>query len=248
MKLSPKTLGRLIALAIFLLRACCRIRLHNDPRPALRAKSQTYIFSVLHAHQVAAVIHGERGTGAMVSNSDDGQLLIPALRIRGIIPIRGSNRGKISGDKGGLAAIEALVKHIQAGSPGYIAVDGPRGPRNHVHKGVAALSKQTGAAVLNLAAIPSRRWVFTHAWDRFQVPKPFSTLHGYFAEPIFPRDGESVEEYRKRIEASLNALELQHDSEEAVLAQASTKKRAETHMHALQKNAQPLTPSERQTD
>lgn len=210
MKLSTKASGWLIALAVLILRACCRIRLHNDPRPGLRAKSQVYTYSVLHSHQIAAVIDGERGTGAMVSRSDDGELLVPCLWMCGIVPIRGSNRRK-SGDKGGMAAIEALIVHIDGGSPGYLAVDGPRGPRNHVHKGIAVLSQRTGAAVINMVAVPTSRWIFTKAWDRFQIPKPFSTIHGYFAEPLFYREGEGVEEYRKRIEISLNALELKYD-------------------------------------
>jgi lysophospholipid acyltransferase (LPLAT)-like uncharacterized protein len=181
---------------------------------------------VLHCHQISAVIQGERGTGAMVSRSADGQLLIPCLRVRGIVPIRGSNRRK-SSDKGGLDAIEALVVHVEGGSPGYLAVDGPKGPRNRVHKGIAVLSQRTGAAVVNLVAVPSRRWIFTHAWDRFQIPKPFATIHGYFGEPIFPCEGESVEQYRKRIETALNELEQKHDSIEAGLAAAATLLRRE---------------------
>jgi lysophospholipid acyltransferase (LPLAT)-like uncharacterized protein len=198
----------------------------------LRAKSQCYAYSVLHSHQIAAVIHGEPGTGAMVSRSEDGELLIPCLTVRGIIPIRGSNRHKNGNDKGGLAAIDALVEHVAGGAPGYLAVDGPRGPRNRVHKGIAVLSQRTGAAVINLVAVPSRRWIFTKAWDRFQIPKPFSTLHGYFAEPIFPCDDESVEQYRKRIETSLNDLERKHDPIEWELAAAATLRRQEAKAEA----------------
>jgi lysophospholipid acyltransferase (LPLAT)-like uncharacterized protein len=209
---------------VLILRACCRIRLHNDPRPALRAKSQAYTYSVLHCHQIAAVIDSERGTGAMVSRSADGELLIPCLRVRGIVPIRGSNRRK-TGDKGGLDAIDALVEHVAAGAPGYLAVDGPNGPRNRVHKGIAVLSQRTGAAVVNMVAVPSRRWIFTRAWDRFQIPKPFATIDGYFGEPIFPREDESVEQYRKRIETALTELEQKHDPAEAGIAAAATERR-----------------------
>ncbi|MHB9047313.1 MAG: lysophospholipid acyltransferase family protein, partial [Pirellulales bacterium] len=132
------------------------------------------------------------------------------------------NRRK-NGDKGGLAAVDALVKHVAGGAPGYLAVDGPRGPRNRVHKGIAMLSQRTGAAVVNLVAVPSRRWIFTRAWDRFQIPKPFATIHGYFGEPLFPRKGESVEQYRRRIETALNELERKHDPTEAELAGAATR-------------------------
>ena len=224
MKNSTAVFGWVIAIAVFLLRACCRIRLHNDPRGNLRASSHAYVYSVLHSHQIATVIQGEVGTGAMVSRSDDGELLIPCLWLRGIVPIRGSNRHK-TGDKGGLAAIEAMIVHVDGGAPGYLAVDGPRGPRNRVHKGIAVLSQRTGAAVINLVAVPSRRWIFTRAWDRFQIPKPFTVIHGYFSEPLFPQEDESVELYRKRIEISLNDLERKHDPIECDLAAAATLRR-----------------------
>lgn len=224
MRLATVVSSWFIAIAVLVLRASCRIRLRNDPRPKMRAASQAYVYSVLHSHQIAAVIDGERGTGAMVSRSDDGELLIPALWLCGIVPIRGSNRRRdgAGNNKGGLAAIDALVEHISGGAPGYLAVDGPRGPRNHVHKGVAVLSQRTGAAVLNMVAVPARRWIFARAWDRFQIPKPFTTIHGYFGEPIFPRADEGVEEYRKRIETSLNDLERKHDPIEFALAAAAT--------------------------
>ena len=224
MKLSTAVSGWFIALAVIILRATCRIRLHQDPRPDLRKNVQAYVYSVLHSHQIAAVIDGERGTGAMVSRSDDGELLVPCLWICGIVPIRGSNRRK-SGDKGGLAAIESLIEHIAGGAPGYLAVDGPRGPRNRVHKGIAVLSQRTGAAVVNMVAVPSHRWIFTHAWDRFQIPKPFATIHGYFGEPIFPCEGEGVEQYRKRIEIALNDLERKHDPIESQLSATATTRR-----------------------
>jgi hypothetical protein len=53
----------------------------------LRARLQPYAYTVLHAQQIAAIIGGEHGTGAMVLRSSDGGLLIPSLRVRGIVPI-----------------------------------------------------------------------------------------------------------------------------------------------------------------
>jgi hypothetical protein len=202
------------AVAIVLLRWSVRIRRHNDPRPLLRANAQPYIYSILHAHQVSAIIDGERGTGAMVSKSDDGGIIIPSLIARGIVPVRGSSNYE-GRDRGGRAAFTALIEHVQRGAPAYLAVDGPRGPRNRVHKGIALLSQKTGAAVLNIVPVPSRRWILAKAWDRLQIPQPFATIDVYFSKPIFPLDGEDVEEYRARIERDLNRLELASDPGEA---------------------------------
>jgi lysophospholipid acyltransferase (LPLAT)-like uncharacterized protein len=207
----------LAAIAIVLLRATCRIRRFGDPRPALRSKSQAYAYSVLHAHQVCAIIDGEAGTGAMVSRSADGGLIVPSLRARGIVPVRGSTDDGQT-DKGGRTAFLALVAHVRGGAPAYFAVDGPRGPRNHVQSGIALLSLKTGAAVLNIVAVPARRWILSGAWDRMQIPKPFTTINVYFGEPIVPRADEAVEAYRERIEKALSDLERLHDPSEAALA------------------------------
>ncbi len=172
----------------------------------------------MHAHQVAAIVDSERGTGAMVSRSLDGQMIVPALRVRGVIPVRGSGgKGRGTG-RGGREALDALIDHVKGGRPAYLAVDGPRGPRGHVHKGVAVMARQCDAAVLLLVAVPSKRWILTRSWDRLQIPKPFSRIEGYFAKPILPSGEETAEQLRLRIETALRELEERVDPDEAHIA------------------------------
>ena len=204
----------LLALVMLVLRATCRVSIHDDPRLHLSASAESYAYSILHAHQVSAAIGREKGTAAMVSQSADGQLLLAGFWALGIKAIRGSNRSQ-NHDKGGRSALNQLITHVLNGSPAYLAVDGPRGPRNHVRKGIALLSRKTGAAVLNVVAVPSRRWILRGAWDRLQIPQPFCRIDAYFAEPLRPRGTETVEQYRRRIETSLNELEVNHDPAEA---------------------------------
>jgi len=205
----------LLALAMMILWATCRVRVHNDPRKKLKAAGIPYAFSILHAHQVSAAINREPGTAAMVSQSDDGALLVPGFWALRIKVIRGSSGGKQKRDKGGRAALKQLTDYVQTGHPAYLAVDGPRGPRNHVRKGIAVLSREADAAVLNVCVIAQRRWILSGIWDRLQIPKPFTRIDGYFAEPLMAQQGESIEQYRRRIEASLNDLEIKHDPAEA---------------------------------
>src|SRR5690606_32055902 len=80
---------------------------------------------------------------------------------------------------------------------------------------IAVLSHKTGATVLNVIAVPSRRWILHKSWDRLQIPMPFCRIDAWFAEPITPRVGEGVEAYRKRIEESLNRLERSSDRGES---------------------------------
>ena len=219
------------ALVILVLKMSCRVRFHDDPRSALRRAGTPYAYSVLHAHQLATVVGGEPGTTAMVSRSHDGELLIPSLRVARVVPVRGSSR-KEGRDKGGRTALDVLIEHVARGGPAYLAVDGPRGPRNTINVGIALLSQKIGAAVLNTAAVPTRRWILTGTWDRMQIPRPFSTIHGYFSEPIFPLENESLEDYRQRIEDDLNALEQKHDAQEARVARAATAHRIERRAQA----------------
>lgn len=221
-----KLISYAAAAAIFVLRLTCRIRLHGDPRPSLRDRKQRYVYAVLHAHQVSAIIDGERGTGAMVSQSGDGEIIVPALKIRGIIPVRGSGgRGQRRG-RGGLAALEALIAHVVGGRPAYLAVDGPRGPRGRVQRGIVRLARESEAAVVCLVPIPTKRWILRKAWDRLQIPKPFSRIDGYFAEPITLLPGESDEQFRRRIEQALYELERAHDPNQASPPAVHTERRA----------------------
>ncbi len=201
-----------IAGYILLLRRTCRVRFDNDRREEFRSDKQNYLFSFLHAHQIAITIYGEPGTAAMVSRSADGQLIVPALQVSGCIPVRGS-KWRAWSNKGGREAVDELTAHVIGGRPAAIAVDGPRGPRGRVHKGIAAISQNTGAIVLNAVAIPSRRIVFPRTWDRLQIPLPFCTIRGNFADPIYPVVGEKLEIYRQRIECSLAELEQRVDSQ-----------------------------------
>lgn len=214
MKLPTKILAWPLAAAMLVLRATCRVRLHADPRLQLRAESEPYVYAVMHAHQISMAINREHGTAAMVSRSADGDLLIPGFRALGIVPIRGSNRttGK---DRGGRLALDALILHVAGNSPALLAVDGPRGPRNRVRKGIAVLSQQSGAAVLNVIAVPSRRWILRKSWDRLQIPMPFCRIDAYFAAPLRSGSNEGVEPFRRRIEESLNELEAMWDPTEA---------------------------------
>ncbi len=203
----------ILALVILLLRATCRVSVHNDPREKLRAAAEPYAYSVLHAHQVSAAINREPGTAAMVSQSADGELLLPGFWALGITAIRGSNRRQ-GQDKGGRSALHQLAAHVTSGYPAILAVDGPRGPRNHVRKGIAVLSRESSSAVLNVVVVPSRRWILSGTWDRLQIPLPFCRIDAHFGEPLRPRDGETVEEYRRRIQTSLNELEAKYDADE----------------------------------
>ena len=148
----------------------------------------------------------------MVSRSKDGQIIVPALKANGHVPVRGSAG---SSEKGGASALKALIEYNDVGKPVILTVDGPRGPRGSVHKGIGVLAKKSGAGVLVVLTVPRRRIVMKSAWDRFQFPIPFSTINAYFSEPMFPSRGERMEDFAKRIESELARLEALYDPQES---------------------------------
>ena len=221
MRLLRIALGWILGLFLVCWRLTCRYRVENDPRPRLRELGGAYIYSLLHAHQVAAVfVNDERQLAAMVSRSRDGDLLAPSLALRRVKAARGSTR-RDGRDKGGTTALRELSRLVLAGIPVLFAVDGPRGPRSYVNRGVATLSLQTGAPILPALVLPSRRWFFSKAWDRFQIPKPFCSIRLIFGEPIMAHDNEDSEALRQRVSQAMNALERKYDPDEAQRALGS---------------------------
>jgi hypothetical protein len=195
-----------------LLRWSCRLQRFNDPRAGLQREGRGCLFGALHAHQLAITVYAEPGTGAMVSRSKDGDLIARVLEHQGVVPIRGSGGPR---RKGGATAWRAMFNHLQTGRPGFLAVDGPKGPRGVVHPGIAMLAQKTNTPVVPLSFVPSRRIIVTRAWDRIQIPLPFCRIEAHFGDPVEPRQGESVAEFALRIQQALWQLERDTDPSEA---------------------------------
>jgi lysophospholipid acyltransferase (LPLAT)-like uncharacterized protein len=214
----------LVAFYTLIVRWTCRLRVHNDPRAEMTKAGIPHVFAALHAHQIAAMVSADPGTGAMVSRSQDGQIIVPALRANGHVPVRGSS-GK--SDKGGATALKALIEYLGVGKPVILAVDGPRGPRGNVHKGIGVLARKSGAGVLPVLVITNRRYILKNTWDRLQLPLPFGKIEAFFAPPMYQNKGEKLDDFAQRIQNQLARLEQQHDPAEAghVLPHASSTNR-----------------------
>ena len=204
----------LAGVLLWLFHRTCHYEMVDDPRPTLRAEGRSYVMAIRHAHQLGAVLaNDEPRLVAMVSRSADGDLLVPSLRLRRIEIVRGSNRSTLR-DKGGRLALTELSRWVRQGVPAVIAVDGPKGPRNAVRLGAVSLARETGAALLPLVVIPSRRSILARTWDRFQIPWPFSRIRVCFGTPILPA-GDDANALRRGVAAELDALERRQDPDEA---------------------------------
>ncbi|MEZ4273208.1 MAG: DUF374 domain-containing protein [Myxococcota bacterium] len=211
-KLLRYFVGTMAALWVHCLRLTCRFHIVDDPRLALRRQGLPYVVGMLHAHQIACLmaLKEKRGGYGLVSRSADGDYTVPLILSRGVKPIRGST-SKNGRSKGGAEALVALREGLAQGIPCYISVDGPRGPRGHVHRGIAQLAIDSGAPIILGVFIPARRWVLRSTWDRFQIAKPFTRISVHFVT-LRVRSGESLELLRQRIADSLRDLEHRFDS------------------------------------
>ncbi len=211
--------GWIAAILLVVWRSTMRFSYVDDPRPALREQGKGGAIAFLHAHQIAGVMGvDDRHVRVMVSHSRDGDLLIPSLRCRGISYVRGSSR-KRGVDKGGQSALAELGECTRERGFALLAIDGPQGPRNEVHRGVASLAVENDAPILPVIILPTRRWIVKGTWDRLQIPVPFSRITFHWGAPIWP-DGRDIEELRTLTAGALREIEERQDPEEAAFCHA----------------------------
>lgn len=209
--LMNRVLGWLIALTMLAVRLTCRRRVHNDRRQEVLDSGKTYIYGQLHAHQIAAGMFGEAGTVAMVSRSSDGDIVAPMLKIFRKQLVRGSS-GRSS--KGGASALQQMIRKVRDGHRGVIAVDGPRGPRGSVQKGIGFAAKKSGMPVMPVILVPNRRLILTKAWDRLQIPMPFCRVDVYFGDPISVGPDDDLAAFAATLGSVLHDLEAKYDPAE----------------------------------
>ena len=218
MKLIRTLFAWATAALMLLWRFTCRYSIVDDPRPTLRMAQRPYVYALLHAHQLAAVfINDEPLMAAMVSRSDDGDLLVPALKLRRVIAVRGSTR-KQGRDKGGREALTELGHLVAQRIPALLAIDGPRGPRNYVNRGITDIARETHAIILPVVVVPSRRWELSRTWDRFQIPKPFSRIEMRFGTPIDLTNTNPEHDETTRQHISRNLVSLENAANQPTLA------------------------------
>ncbi|WP_370337370.1 lysophospholipid acyltransferase family protein [Parvularcula marina] len=154
----------------------------------------------------------------LVSEHRDGEVIARIVRQFGLEVRRGSaaDPRKPEKNKGGAAALRALKKAMDEGYTVGITPDGPRGPRQRAHAGIAQLSRLTGAPIVPIAYSVKRGKTFS-SWDRFLLPFPLPFSRGIFVfgDPILPVEGRNTdpEWLRQRVEDELNRITEKADRE-----------------------------------
>ena len=93
-----------------------------------------------------------------------------------------------------------LRREMSEGKDAGFTPDGPRGPRYGLQAGVVKMAQASGAPIIPMRLENSKAWRLK-TWDRFCIPKPFSTLTVTLGDPIeVPRRGEDEKFEKIRVD------------------------------------------------
>ncbi|MBX2879734.1 MAG: lysophospholipid acyltransferase family protein [Granulosicoccus sp.] len=158
----------------------CRIRdvLQREHLNAVIESDQAFIPCYWHQQQLFCVrllldvrtTSKKLNLGYLISPSADGNIATRMFANQGVHIIRGS------ATRGGAQALREIYTAIrqQNVSP-IITPDGPTGPIFQCKPGVAMIAHLGQAPIVPLAYAASNYWQL-RSWDRFVIPRPFSTI------------------------------------------------------------------------
>lgn len=169
-----------------------------------RAKeiSEKVIYAFWHSRLLGlCYAHRFQKVGIMVSKSFDGEWISRLVTKIGYRVYRGS------ASKDGAAGLLELIKNMPDGDLA-LTVDGPRGPAEKVKYGVIILAAKSGLPVVPITVLTKRAWRLK-TWDRFILPKPFSTITILRGPHLLvpPHIGkEDFKNYKLKIEKAIEEL------------------------------------------
>ena len=118
----------------------------------------------------------------LISQSRDGDFIDTVAKHIGFPhSIRGAY-----GRGGGEAAIK--IQSLLKEKKGHLVclMDGPKGPKHQVKKGIVGLAFQTNTPIIPVAGVSPHHWFkFNSAWDAFEVPSIFNPIHLAFGQPYY---------------------------------------------------------------
>ena len=76
------------------------------------------------------------------------------------------------------------------------------------------LSQKTSIPLVPVGISYSKKWILKKAWDKFEIPKPFSKVKIFLGEPIIIKGEEDLDKYTEIVENGINKLNIGRVSEE----------------------------------
>jgi lysophospholipid acyltransferase (LPLAT)-like uncharacterized protein len=172
--------------------------------PYLGPTAKRYLACLWHDQIVLTLFVGRgRDAAGLVSKHQDGSFVAETMRLRGVLPVRGSTQ------RGGAEAMRQMLdvardRHIA------ITVDGPRGPRHRVKPGIVFLAAHSGRPIVPVIYTCRRGWRIRGNWTDMLLPRPFTTIIAVGGPPVcVPPDinRRQQDEYIRHLEERMQALE-----------------------------------------
>ncbi|SFV68714.1 Protein of unknown function DUF374 [hydrothermal vent metagenome] len=132
----------------------------------------TWHGELLMTPQAYRKIHPKHKASAIISAHFDGALIAGTLKFLKIRSLRGSSR------KGAKQVLLQAFKSIKLGEEVLITPDGPKGPRHTMNDGAVGIAIKSKLPIFVMSFQASSYWQLK-SWDKFIIPKPFSTLDFY---------------------------------------------------------------------
>jgi lysophospholipid acyltransferase (LPLAT)-like uncharacterized protein len=145
----------------------------------------------------------------MVSKSDLGEVMAFIVRRMGFVPVRGGS-SMAGGD-----ALADVINYIRSHKKILfgITVDGSRGPKYKVKKGVIVVAKESGVPIYPVKTCAKRK-LFLPTWDSTLIPLPFNEFAYFIGDPVHvPPDAslDVIEAKRQELENALMRLTKRAD-------------------------------------
>lgn len=163
-----------LRIAIWLWMRTLRYRISDESRAALTDISEPTVLIFWHNRlliisEIFQRYRRRRHAYALISASKDGAWLAAFCALFRVRNARGSSSRR------GSAALKELLTRLSSGNDAVVTPDGPRGPMYSFKPGAAALVQRSQARVLLIGSRSPRAWRLK-SWDRFIIPRPFSTV------------------------------------------------------------------------
>lgn len=202
------TVGRALMTGLL---STVRFRVEGEERlTRFTDRGEPVIFTLWHGRLLPLTYyHRDRGITAIISQSEDGEYIARVVEGWGYHTVRGST------SRGGSMALRGLMEAARNGRSLAITPDGPRGPRQELQPGVITVARMTGLPIIPLSGGCTRAW-WPGSWDRFCVPKPFSTVTVRYGTPRrVARDASDAElaRHARELEAEMNAMTRELDAD-----------------------------------
>lgn len=206
MKINPLYFSSITNWLVHLWSITLKYQRHGfDNISGARNEHGVVVFAIWHDELFPlGYLHRNEGVVAVVSQSNDGEMIARLLAHFGFNLARGSS------NRGGVKALINAYKHMKKEKlDSVFTVDGPTGPRHVVKDGVVYLATKARAPIIPVRVRMFRKKIFHKAWDKFQLPMPFSKIDVHYGEPVHIEGDTNeldMDEQKARVQHALDNL------------------------------------------